>query len=716
MNVFAFRSSWKMFRWYFAGVMLCMAGTVTAQGVESTVEPPIPVARFVDRDASAVLHLINRNAEAIVARLEVRPLQLKGGTGLAQVRVLTADGKTTLTQVEMPAAVSGRPGTVDLHIDVNGMDAPGTYEGWINILPASISVPKLKVDLSFIRLAPTFDPIVRGTGIVNGLLTFKPQSSNDKVAWVTVENPKGAADIEVLVTAPAGLSGKGKPTAIEIEPAGSFRLAPGSVQPVSLRLTKVVAGDALFGKLLVSDAAGSGTRKELDLLIQPGFTSTCNVVYIVILVISGTLLSVLVCTIVPTLISRQNAWRRLSALTGSIEAATARGSSAQLALKAQLHHIDFLAHNVWWFSTRAMDTLVQISAQSEQLEARIKLVSQAQDLRAQARMYDTVPVSTVPSIDRRLDAAVKSAVVGMPADAQKMLDEISAQFKDAALLTNVQTSLNARIAALSAASTLNANGTMIARLASLQAQSASLNAAVPTEMLLNMDRECFSAHIYFVRYLANVIGSRPDDEKFRAMESEILDGLNRGVPGMWRANDLVQSLELGVLSSDLDAACADEKAAIVATPSEARINELIEFAFVFDDPLLNESPLTKRLAVKWTFDDDGSASVTGSRCLHFYKASRDTYWGRKDATRTVKANVNGKEFKFTLQVRGLQSGDSIIARAEVLSTLVVFGGAVALALITHQGDIKSFENLSDYINPFLWGFGLDQMKNLVAKR
>ena len=715
MKTFAGRSSWKVFGWYCAGAMLCTAGVVAAQGIVGTVEPAIPVVRFADHDASAALHLVNPGTEAIVARLEARPLQLKGGNGLAQVRIVAADGKTTLTQIELPAAVGGRQGAVDVRIDVKGMDAPGTYEGSLDILPAAGPSPKSKVNLSFIRQASTFDPVVRGAGIVNGVLTFKPQSSNDNVAWVTVENPKGAADIEVLVTTSASLSGKGKPTTVKVAPPAKFRLAPGSVQPVSLTLEKVEAGSSLSGKLLVSDAADSGARKELDLLIQPGFTATWSVVYIVILVISGTLLSVLVSTIVPTLISRQNAWRRLSALAGSIESATERGSVAQLALKAQLHRIDFVAHNVWWFSTRATDTFVQISTQADQLEARIKLVSLARDLRSQARMYDTVPVSVVPGLDRRLDAAVKSAVVGFPADAQKGLDEISAHLKDAALLNNVQTSLKSRIAALPAAPSASANPAMVARLASLQAQSAALSAAVPPEMLLRMDRECFSAHIYFVRYLVDVMGSRQTDASFQAMEAHVVDGLSRGVPGMWRANDLVQSLELGVLPSDLDAACTNKNAAIVATPSETRFNELVEFAIVFDDTIFNESPLTKGLAVKWTFDD-GSASVVGSRCLHFFKAKRETYWGRKDADLKIVADANGARFDLSLRVRALQSGDSIIARAEVLSTLVVLGGAVLLALITHQGDIKSFGSLSDYINPFLWGFGLDQMKSLVTKR
>ena len=715
VQTFTGESSWKVFRWYWACGMLCMAAAAAAQGIVGTVEPVSPIVRFVDHDASATLHLVNPDAEAIVARLEVRPLQLKGGTGLAKVSIVAADRKTTLAQIELPAAAGGRQGAVDVYIDVKGMDAPGTYEGSIDIVPTVGALPKSKVNLSFIRQSSTFDPTVRGAGIVNGVLTFKPQSSNDNRVWITVENPKGAADIDVLVTAPAPLSGKGRRSAITVAPAAKFRLAAGSVQPVSLTLEEVEAGGPLSGKLLVSDAADSGARKELDLLIQPGFTAKWSVAYIVILVISGTLLSVLVSTIVPTLISRQNAWRRLSALTGSIEAATERGSVTQLALKAQLHRIDFVAHNVWWFSTRATDTFAQISTQADQLEARIKLVSLARDLRLQVRMYDIVPVSVVPGIDRRLDAVVKNAVVGVPADAQKGLDEVSSQLKDASLLTNVQTSLKSRIAALPVAPPTSADAAMVARLVSLQSQLAALNAAVPTDMLLRMDRECFSAHIYFVRYLVDVMGSRPADPAFRAMEADVLDGLRRGVPGIWRAIDLVQSLELGVLPSDLVTACANKKAGIVATPSETRFNEIVELAFVFDDALFNESPLMKGLAVQWTFDD-GSASVTGTRCLHFYKTSRESYWGRKDADLKIVADANGAKFNMSLRVRALQSGDSIIARAEVLSTLVVFGGAVALALITHQADIKSFESLSDYINPFLWGFGLDQMKSLVTKR
>jgi len=190
MKTFTGQSGWKAFRRYCAGAMLCTAGAVNAQGIVGTVEPVSPVVRFIDRDASATLHLVNPGADKIVARFGVWPLQLKGGTGLAQVRIVAADQKTTLTQIELPATAGGRQGTVDVQIEVKGMDAPGTYEGSIDILPAAASLSKSKVNLSFIRQALNFDPTVRGAGVVNGVLTFKPQSSNDNVAWVTVENPK----------------------------------------------------------------------------------------------------------------------------------------------------------------------------------------------------------------------------------------------------------------------------------------------------------------------------------------------------------------------------------------------------------------------------------------------------------------------------------------------------------------------------------------------
>jgi hypothetical protein len=714
MRTSTIRLCWSLRRWFCVGA-LCIVGAASAQGVTGTVEPASPVVRFVDRDASAILHLFNPGSEGLKARLEALPFVLKGGAGLASVRFVGADGKTTLTEIEVPPAVGGRPGALDVRIDVTGMQAPGAYEGSIEIVPAASGVLRRKVPLSVTRQSSTFDPILRGAGIVNGVLTFKPQSRDDRVTWFTVENAKGAADIDVLVTAPAGLSGKGIPVKITIAPAQKARVAPGSVLPVSVTLEKVESASMLSGKLLVSDAGESGARKELDFLVQPTFTSRCTVAWIVGLVIAGTLLSVLVGTVVPTLLSRQKAWRRLRAMVGSIEAATEGGSVAQLALKAQLHRIDFLAHAVWWFSTRATDTFVEIATQADLLESRIKLVSQAQELRAQARSSDTVPVSVVPGIGRRLDAAVKSAVVGAPADAQKGLDEVQAQLKDAALLANVQASLQTRISALPAAPA-GANTAMVARLAALQTQLPALGATtVGADTLLRLDRECFSAHIYFVRYLSDVMGSRGADDDFVAMDALILDDLNRGVSGMWRANDLVQSLELGVLPKHMDDACANHKGGIVAKPTETRFNELVELNFVFDDPILNESPLMKRFAIQWTFDD-ATSSVAGPRCLHFFKAGADTRWGRNDAERNIVALANGSEFKLKLRVRGIQSGDAIVARAEVLSTVVVLEGAVALALITHQSDIKSLESLSDFINPFLWGFGLDQMKNLVSKR
>jgi hypothetical protein len=85
-------------------------------------------------------------------------------------------------------------------------------------------------------------------------------------------------------------------------------------------------------------------------------------------------------------------------------------------------------------------------------------------------------------------------------------------------------------------------------------------------------------------------------------------------------------------------------------------------------------------------------------------------------TRAVKVSVGAREMKFELKVRGTDIWSRLAARSEFITTATVFFGAIALALITHQADVHHLDSVQDFVNPFLWGFGLDQMKGLVGKR
>jgi hypothetical protein len=687
--------------------------------VVAVVEPVNPIASSAETKVSATLHLINQGSSAVKVRLEGHPLTLKGSAAVASFTFPDRGGTDAVNEVELPSPPrTGLPVTVDVSFTVVGMTSAGSYEGSIDVVALPAQAQRTRLLLTVTRQPSSFDPILRGTGVVNGVLTFKPLSATDSTFWLTVENPKGGSDIGVVVSAPGGLlTGQGNPVSIMIEP-NAFRLVAGSAQPVALTLKQVDASGALAGKLLVSDANNSGAKKDLDVVVQPAFTACADIVKIILLVFAGTSLSLLVGTVVPIMINRQNAWRRLASLTGKIESAAERGSAAQLALRAQLHRIDFLAHDVWWFSTRAADTLADIGKETDEFERRVDMVAKANDLRVSSRESGTVPFSVVPGIERLLDEVVKKAIAGNLTDAQKTLDQVQKQIDDAGVAASLQKALAAQITALpaSAAMPQTADPGMLVKLDALKAQMPLLANPLELEALLQMDRDCFAAHLYFVRYLQGVMPQRATETAYIDIAKVLLLELKNGIPGLWRASDLVQSLELGVLPQDIKAACDAQAGIVVAIPTEPVIYELVEFHFDLSDPRLNESPLVKSLALQWTFDD-GTSPAQGLRCIHFFKASGfGARWRKAAVIRNVQATLGDVPFRLPVRVQGVGLRGALIARAEVFSTLTVFGGAIALALITHQGDFRSLGTVQDYINPFLWGFGLDQMKGLVSKR
>lgn len=702
-----------------SSLALAQANPEPVLNLAAAIDPSSPIAPFSDKTASATLVLINKGSANLKVRLEAYPLRLKGGTSVAALTFAKLGSKDAVHEVSLLAApATGKVTEVDVLVAITGMEYSGTYEGSIDVVVDGPPSKRTRVPLAVTRQPYSFEPVLGGAAVVNGVLTAKPLSTRDSIFWFTVTNPRGNADIEVVVTAPKPLSGEGTSVPLQIFPEGSFQLPAGASRNVSLTLDAVNADGVLSGKVLVNDAKGSGGQKELQVVIQPAFMALCDIVKLILLVILGTLLSVIVGTGVPTLVSRQQLWRKLSSMTAIVDAAADRGSATQLALRSQLHRLEFLAHDIFWFSPRAVDTLADISKEADDFGTRVNIVARANELRTAARDSGTIPVSVVPGLERILDNVIKYSIAGNVADAQKALEQAQSIVNDAGLSESVRKSLADRISELPASGNFvdNSDSGMRKRLDLLKDDLQLLVNPVSNDTLIRMDQECFAAHLYFIRYLSGVMLSQSLQTPYKDFAEELLKHLRRGLSGVWQANDLIRNLELGVLPSDIDAAFSNKAVDIIATPAAPRFFDMVGFLIEFSQPQINESPLVKSLDVKWDFGD-GPSAATGLRCLHFFKAeSFKARWSKVPVTRNVCAKTGKHNITLRLDVSGVSIFTILALRSELVSTVTVLLGAVGLALITHQGDMHRLASIQDYINPFLWGFGLDQMKGLVGKR
>jgi len=767
--------------------LLSITSQASEAPVKATLDPASPIAPHDVQKVSPLLHLTNATATAVTVRLEGRPLVLKGGTAMARITFPgpkdSKDPKDFL-EVVVPS-VKDSPGGVDQTFDVSGLEVAGSYEGAIDVILVADGAQRTRVPIVAARQGSTFDPVISGgSSFGNGLLTLKPTSASDSRFSFVVENPKGNADAKVVVSS-TGLSGKDGHMDVRFEPS-SFDIAAGSSQPVDVILlgeclssswfsrtwgtdlsnskqseshktepvkapVPLASGESrtagpdiseakigasapvncaaptttMMGKIVVTNHVEPAMRKQFDVVVQPAYTPNWTLVWIVSAVILGTLTSILIGTVVPSLMARQKAWNRLNTLKGSIESAVDRGSPAELALLTQWHRVDYLAHDIWWSSTRGVDLVSNVNTLADQLEKRTDIIARTTQLRRQVRSTVDVPVSIVPGIERSLDDVVKQALVGDPVSAETQLQAVQSKIDDSTLAQQVQDSLKKRIADLRQAIDAipaTADEVMRARLDALLANTSKLDQQLASEDLLRFDRECFAAHLYFVRYLEGVIQVRnPDSDKaYWAAGSLLVGALLDGPLGLWRADAMVQSMEIGVLKETIEAAFRNKKVHIEARPSKLIVDEMVDFTLVFDDRWLADSPLISSFDIRWTFDDNTNGP-RGMRCIHFFQSKLFKAEKRRELSMPVKITVtvnvsDAQDIVEDMTLHRERYMDKVIARGEVLSTVASALGAIAITLISHQTDIHVFSTISDFVNPFLWGFGIDRMKSLIGSR
>jgi hypothetical protein len=433
-------------------------------------------------------------------------------------------------------------------------------------------------------------------------------------------------------------------------------------------------------------------------------------------VAAGTAFSILVGHAIPTIIGRQTALKRLRDLQTTIDTSVVSGRPVQVALSARRNRIGYLAHHIWWISPKASDELADIGKQTDDLQTNVDLIAEIAHLREQVRRTDHLPASAVPQLEDLLDEVENDVVVGNLKGAQAKRETAVTRINAARVVLDTQKSLAARIADLPDPTKVPDPG-MQKRIQELKDKRNKLDTLVDETEILSLDRECYAAHLYLVHFVGEILSRRPD---YGSMGTQLLQELADGVGGLWRAEDLVKSMEISVLPTDISAALTKGKdaAGIVIVPSQPDVYELAEFRVKFYEPKLNDSPLIDDLDFLWCFGDK-TRPARGRRSVHYFRRRTASLW-HSESPYKVKVEIRSAgalaaTLSADVTVQRPRGRVGKIFGAEVISTAIVFVGAVGIAYITHLAEIRPFESIQDYFNAFLWGFGLDQMKGLVTK-
>lgn len=696
-------------------------GRTSTSGISSTPAlAPVPDLRvsldpvsttigYGENTAKLSFRLTNFSDEERAFRVEVGPLTLRNAEATARVSLPGFAG-ADWAEVAVPPR-----GTTPLAVNVEGLSHLGSYEGNVRVRPVQPSTTETVFPLKVVRQSPGFDLVFKGDGVSNNVFTMKPKSEDDKSFSFVVENPKTASDALVDVKMVANFTGKSEPIALTIAPATAFSLKPGATQTVELTANKLPASGDFAGRLSFQDRGGA--TRDLELRLQPSFVPLWDWAAIIALVLAGALLSAIVGAAIPNLMQRNRLRNRFNAIRETLSALPGTEEYAKAVVFRQLHRISGEALDIGWYTPSASDTLAGHEKSATELDERVKLLASVAEQRLELRTSVDIPSSARTRLNRELDGVAVAIAKATVADAKERLAALVQSVKAAQEVEVIRKALDATFSMLPPSAPAGSHDIMRDRLRALHETYAALSPSSPSEVLLEVDYQAQCADLYFNRFRKDVISNRPGDDDFVKAETDVIDALRRGKPELMDAALLVESLQRGVTKAALDDALKNlpANAYVEIIPAEPQVGELVNFRLVFNNDPLNSAPLLKDVTVRWTFDR-GVSEANGVKAGQYFRKTFRSYFG-KTVNYTVRVGPGSNHgIVGTLKLRGQSVVNEVIGKAEVVSFLVTLLGSVGLAVLSKQAEMRPLESAQDYINPFLWGFGLDRMKSLVNAR
>jgi hypothetical protein len=702
------------------------------------VPTSVPVG-FKESSGELRVVLSNLSESQRSFRIELSSLQHKSSPATARASFPDFGG-TDWAEV----TVAGR--TMATHkIRVDQLTHLGAYEGALRVRTAVPSAAETVRTMQVARRTAGFELTFSGQDIANGVLTLKPKSEHDRKFSIVVENPATSGDADVTVEVVAEFGGTEKPVPLKAVPS-TFVLLPGVSQTIQLELGPpptsspwwcwvVTSADACQAQRKsvaqsVAEAEGeipasgdflarlrfkeaNGAAKHLDVRLQPSFIPWVDRLWIIALVALGAALSALVGAAIPNLTTRRKLRSRLISLRETVTALPEAEQYAKAALARELHRVDEALHEARWFTPTASDRLAEQALKLTEFEERVALLTSVSEHRLDTQISGDIPSSARARLNRELDVAAAAIAKATVEIARAKLDEAAkgiAASRDASAL---RPAIDAAIGTLPATVPPESNPVMAERLTKLRTAYGALGQTPPSDTLLDLDYQCQCAQLYFLRYLGEVVPNHAGVD-MTAAGADLVKLLSRGRSAYIEAVALVESLQLGVTRQTLEDALGDIKsnATVAVTPLEPKGGEAVTFRLLFNDEALNKSPLLRRTELRWTFDA-GAPEAFGAKVGQYFRPARKP--------RVVRYRVSvgpggGRTIEGTLTLAGTSLWSRLFTQAEAVSFLITMFGAVALALLAKYAEARPLESIQDYINPFLWGFGLDRMKSLVGSR
>jgi len=575
------------------------------------------------------------------------------------------------------------------------------------------------------RLSSAFSVAVSGTALKDGQLEVLASAKEADIVF-TVKNiaDKGARTLFLTVPEPV----PNQPMLVFTP--NMFRLAAGQEEQVAAHITDVARGKSHL-VLRIADAAQPGLYRDVLIGVERSLLGGWVLVITPVLVVLGAILSVLVRTVFPTHIAKRRNRDALGQSEGIIRRCVSASPLLKSALLAEAGRIRLMNGAVRWYAPDRAQQVELIDRLVTALAAKVDLATRIAAVRDVMATRLDMPFTTVISVEQALEQAEDLTLQNHPDSATTVVDGADASRQGALSEANLQQLrgfLSSRADYYEPLLQSNPPPDWPPVILDFARRVVAIKPQLdraPVDDLVRAEHEALVLQGYLDDFLPSV-ARNPDCRVFEDLFIRLMQ-TDRGPVAV---QPLSVALQVGLTPNAIHNALTGGGVEIVTEPDVPIYNALMQIGLRFHDPQQQGTGAVRKLIeYEWEFGD-GTQSVRAERGQHYYLRPRRHWWKRSpvaplppfvlSCTMTVPfASINPAPTPFTVRrsIDPLVSADghgfSVVELASFVITALI---SVLVAYSAQYTSAAPLESLNGWLTPFLFGFGLDQLRHVAAAR
>jgi hypothetical protein len=450
-------------------------------------------------------------------------------------------------------------------------------------------------------------------------------------------------------------------------------------------------------------------------------------------VLLGAILSVLVRTVFPTQISKRRNREALAQNEGIVRRCVSASPLLKSALLAEAGRIRLANSTVRPYASDRTQQLEQVDRLVTALAAKVDLATRIAVVRDALAARLDMPFATVMSVEQSLEQAEDLLLQNHPETATTLVDAADAGRQGAlsdANLQRLRSFLSDR--ADQYRPLLDANPPppwppVILHFARRVVEIRSQLDRAPVEDLVHAEHDALVVQGYLDDFLP-AVEQNPECQNFENLFIRLLQ-TDRG-PLVVRPLSL--ALQAGLTPDAIRNALAGGGVDIVTEPDVPTYNALMQFGLRFRDPQQQGTgAVRKMIEYEWEFGD-GTQSVRAERGQHYYLRPRQHWWQRSHppgqppfelsctmtlpfASAPPADAPDGFRVQRMITPRVSVDGHGL-AGVEVANFIITALISVLVAYSAQYTSLGPLNTLNAWLTPFLFGFGLDQLRTATAAK